>query len=241
MGCFVPDFPYFFFLKAHGFDGHTLRGMFLFDLPVGLLALWLFHRYVKQSSLIFLPDGIRRRLRTGAFNFLPPTRLAMIALSILIGSATHILWDSFTHSQYWPYRHWGFLHLIVPIPILKQLVMYKFLQYVSTVGGVVFVLVWVWHWYRTTAPVSHPIARPSTPAQRLAVVLILPVLAICGGIFRAHQKVVWLHGMKQLALFAADVAITAIAIIGLGLLACGIFLNARQADAESTSADLTET
>ena len=30
-------------------------------------------------------------------SFWPPARLALIAVSILIGTGTHILWDSFTH------------------------------------------------------------------------------------------------------------------------------------------------
>lgn len=88
VGCFVPDIPYFLLLRAHGFNGHTLSGLFTFDLPAGLLALWLFHRYLKQASLIYLPAGFRRRLKFVPFSFLPPARLALIAGSILIGAAT---------------------------------------------------------------------------------------------------------------------------------------------------------
>lgn len=231
VGCFVPDLLYFLFLK-HGFDPHSLPGLFAFDLPVGLVSLWLFHSYVKRPSLIFVPDGIRRRLKAGAFSFMPPTRLALIALSILIGSATHILWDSFTHRFYWPYRHWSFLRLTVPFPILGQIVMYKLLQYASSVGGAVAVGLWVWHWYRKTAPVEHPIAPLCTGAQRFAIMLTLPVAAIWGGIYRAHEVIRNLHGAKPVANFTADAVITAITIFGLGLLACGIILGGRQAEKE---------
>jgi len=229
MGCFVPDFPYFLLLWSHGFGGHTLLGMFYFDLPVGLVSLWLFHRYIKQPSLIFLPDGFRRRLKAGAFSFLPPARLALIAISILIGSATHILWDGFTHRTYWPYGHWSFLRLPVELPILGQSVMYKLLQYISSVAGLVLVAIWIWYWYRTTEPAEHPVAQPYTTAQRFAMVVILLLIAICSGILRAHEAIRTLHGIRPIANFTADAVITAISILVLGLLACGVFLRGRRA------------
>lgn len=232
MGCFVPDFPYFLFLFAHGFGGHTLLGMFYFDLPVGLAALWLFHFYIKQPSLIFLPGGFRRRLKAGAYSFLPPARLALIAISILVGTATHILWDAFTHRGYWPYEHWSFLRLPVALPILGQSVMYKLLQYISSVAGLVAVAVWIWHWYRTTQPVEHPVAPPYPAAQRFAMVVILPLVAIAGGILRAHEAVRMLHGIRPVANFTADAVITAITILVLELLACGMLLRWRRSDGQ---------
>ena len=228
MGCFVPDFPYFLLLWAHGFGGHTLLGMFYFDLPVGLVSLWLFHRYIKQSSLIFLPDGFRRRIKPSAYSFLPPARLALIAISILIGSATHILWDAFTHRTYWPYDHWSFLRQPVEIPILGHTLMYKWLQYISSVAGLALVAIWILYWYRTMEPAEHPLAQPYTTAQRSAVIVILPLVAICGGIFRARGLIRALHGFRPVANFTAEVVIVAIAIFVLGLLACGLLLPRRE-------------
>lgn len=229
MGCFVPDFPYFFLNEAHGFQGHSLLGMFVFDLPAGLVALWLFHSFMKQPALIFFPDGVRRRLRAGAYSFLPPSRLALIAVSILIGSATHILWDSFTHSFYWPARHWSFLRVNVELPVVEHIVMYKLLQYISSAAGLAFVAIWAWHWYRTTAPVEHPIARPYSTAQRVTLIAALPLVAICGGLLRAHESVKVVHDIRQIAYFATSGVITAITIFGLGLLACGMVLRGREA------------
>lgn len=228
VGCFVPDFPYFLLLKAHDFYGHTLSGMFYFDLPIGLVALWLFHTYVKLPSLVFLPDGVRRRLKGGPFSFLPPARLAWIALSILIGSATHILWDAFTHDTYWPYWHWSFLRMPIELPFAGHSVMYKLLQYLSSVVGAVIVAIWVWHWYRTTKPAEHPIPQPYTRPQRIAIIVVLPLIAICFGIFRAHEAVTVLDAIRPDTGFAAVAVVTAISIFGLGLLVCGLVLRLRE-------------
>ena len=229
IGCCAPDFPYFLFLMPQGFYGHTLPGMFVFDLPVGLVALWLFHAYLKQPLRIFLPEGIRRRLRAGtnAFSFLPPARLALIVLSVLIGSATHILWDSFTHRTYWPYRHWRFLQLAVRLPMLGRVEMYKLLQYGSTLFGIGVLAIWAWLWYRATEPVESPAAEPFTAAQRRAIVAILPVFAICCGIFFACETIGIPKEATPVIHFAANAVITGISSFVFGLLACGLILRKR--------------
>jgi hypothetical protein len=232
IGCFIPDLPYFLLIKGHEFYGHTFSGVFFFDLPLGLVVLWLFHSYIKQPSLIFLPDGFRRRLKQGTFSFLPPSRLALIALSILIGTATHILWDAFTHDTYWPYWHWSFLRQPIVLPIGGLSVMYKLLQYLSSVAGAVIVAIWVLHWYRTSKPAEHPIPQPFTRSQRVAIRVILPLIAICFGIFRAHQTVRDLDAIRPDTGFAAVLVVTAISILGLGLLVCGLILRAQKAAGE---------
>jgi len=91
------------------------------------------------------------------------------------------------------------------------------------------VALWVWHWYRTTEPVEHPMAQPYTGAQRFAVILILPLFAICVGMIRAHDAISPLHGIRPVADFTADAVVTAIATFALGLLALGLFLRRREA------------
>ena len=90
-------------------------------------------------------------------------------------------------SDYWPYEHWSFLRLPVELPIWGSR-MYKLLQYLSSVAGTVLVAIWVWYWYRTDEPAEHPVAQPYTTAQRFALVVILLLIAICGGILRATKR-----------------------------------------------------
>jgi hypothetical protein len=229
VGCFAPDFAYFF-LAPHGLFAHSLQGMFLIDLPLSLVALWLFHTYVKQPFSVLLPKGIRARLKPkeNAFSFWPPARLALIAVSILIGTGTHILWDSFTHPFYWPYRHWSFLSRMVHLPIEGDVQMYKALQFGSSVFGIVVLAVWVWLWYRDAKPVDLPIVEPYTWAQIRVITMVVPALAICGGMLRAYEDA-GIPGLefRSMLHFGLETGITATTFFGVGLLICGAVFRRR--------------
>lgn len=106
--------------------------------------------------------------------------------------------------------------------------MYKLLQYTSTLFGLAFVAVWIWHWYQTTSPVEGPVEAPFTPGQRRALVVILPLVAICGGALRAHFAVEAPTNIKSVVLFAGDALVTAISLFGLEVLLCGLFLRWRE-------------
>ncbi|MGB7266235.1 MAG: DUF4184 family protein [Terracidiphilus sp.] len=228
-GCFAPDFAYFIFLRPRGFYGHTLPGVFVFDLPASLVVLWLFHAYVKQPLLTFLPTEFRRRLtlKQNGYSFWPPARLALIVISILIGTATHILWDSLTHSRYWPYRHWSFLRQSIHVPVAGNVAMYLVLQHASTLFGLTVLAVWVWFWYRTTEPSESPLAEPFTPAQLRIITVIVPVVAICGGLVRAVMGAGIPGSIKSIVLFVGEWGLAAITFFAIGLLFCGVFFRKR--------------
>jgi Domain of unknown function (DUF4184) len=234
-GCFAPDFAYFMFIKPYGLFAHSLEGMFLIDLPLSLVALWLFHAYAKRPSLFLLPKSVRARLKPNEsrFSFWPPARLALIVISILIGTATHILWDSFTHPYYWPYRHWSFLGKMVHLPIEGNVRMFKVFQDGSTVFGLVFVAVWIWSWYRATEPVELPAAKTYTPAQIRIITIVAPAAALIGGFIRARFDLGAPNvAMRPLLYFAVDLGITATTLLWLGLLICGAVFRSRIAATE---------
>lgn len=232
IGCIVPDTPYFLFLIAHGFQGHTLLGIFDFDLPVGLAELWLYHAFIRQPLTLFLPVGVRQRLGDdgGRFSFLPPARFAMIVLSLLIGIATHLLWDSICHRGTWPYHHWAFLRSNVPLPVVGDLAVYKVMEYASSVFGLVVIAIWVWQWYRDTKP-SRPLpADPLSASQKRRLAAVWSVLAIAAGIVRAYFKAgSFPRHLRPFVLFSAYATVTVIAVLLVGLLTIGIYLRRRAA------------
>lgn len=226
MGCFVPDFPYLLSLSPHMAIGHTFAGMFVFDLPLAFAALWLFHTFLKRPMLMFLPSGIRSRLTTSvtSFPFRPSKRFWLIVLSILIGSATHLLWDTFTHSNSWIYKHWAFLRGRVTLPVAGGMQMYLLLEYASSIFGLAVVAIWIWLWYRSARPDALPVPRYVDLPQRRAFVAVLPTVAMLGGALRAYYRDgLHLH-IRPIVHFAADTLITAIAIFLLGLFVCGLIL-----------------
>jgi hypothetical protein len=229
VGSFAPDFAYFFFLTPRGLGAHSLHGMFLYDLPLSLVALWLFHAYVKQPFTMLLPKGFRARLKPSEepLSFWPPARLALIVVSILVGTATHLLWDSFTHPFYWPYRHLSFLRLPIHLPIEGNVHMYKVLQDGSSLFGLAVVAVWIWIWYRATEPVELPVAEPYSRGQIRVITLVVPMLALVGGIVKAYMDMsVPAIEFRPILHFALIAGITATTFLGIGLLICGAFFRA---------------
>jgi hypothetical protein len=223
-GCFAPDFAYFFFLSGHGLYAHSLQGMFLVDLPLSLVALWLFYAFVEQPFTVLLPKGFRARLkpRASSFTFWPPARLALIVVSILVGLATHIFWDSFTHPFYWPYRHISFLRMAIHLPVEGNVHMYKVLQDCSSLLGLAVVVVWIWMWYRATEPSELPAAQPYSRGQIRVITIVVPALALMGGMFKSYKSMgVPSFEFRSVLHFAVITAIAAITFFVTGLLICG--------------------
>jgi hypothetical protein len=235
VGCFVPDFAYFFFLSPRGLYAHSLPGVFLVDLPLSLVALWLFYTFVKQPFTMFLPIGFRARMNPSehSFSFWPPARLAWIIVSILVGTATHILWDSFTHPFYWPYRHLSFLRLPVYLPVEGHVFLYKLLQDISSVFGLFLVMVWIGIWYRRTRPHELPAAKPYTRTQILVIRIAVPAVALIGGMLKSQSDLGMPDiGFRPLLHSAVLAGIAGTTFFMVGLLICGVIFKRRAAAAE---------
>ncbi len=227
MGCFAPDFPHLLSLSPDTLLGHTFVGMFVFDLPLAIAALWLFHAFIKQPMLLFLPAGIRLRLTSSVnnFPFWPWERLSLIALSILIGAATHIFWDAFTHPNSWICQHWAYLRGSVELPVTGEMQIYKLLEYASSILGLAVVAVWIWRWYGATKPSTAPVVEPVDAAQCRTFVAVLPVLAMLGGALRAYHKNGIQLQIRPIVHFTADVVVSAITFFLLELLVYGVILS----------------
>jgi Domain of unknown function (DUF4184) len=160
----APDFPYFLWMRHQHF-AHTLPGVFYFCLPVGLAMLWIYHSWLKAPMLSLAPDGIRRRVNSKEIEFpwWPLSRLVLIALSLLVGTSTHLLWDGFTHERGWFVQDMPELGAKVPFwP--HSFALYTLLQHGSTVFGLA-VLAWsVRAWVRRTPTAPDP-AIPSLPSR----------------------------------------------------------------------------
>lgn len=146
LGTMSPDFLYFLRLTPKGRFGHTLLGILALDLPLSLLLLWLWKRYLSASLWAILGRDHRRSPTADATN---PARFWLLAVpAILLGAATHVLWDSFTHSGFWPYHHIAFLSTVVSVPVLGEEMGFELLQQISSVVGLVIVGFWLREEYR---------------------------------------------------------------------------------------------
>jgi hypothetical protein len=230
IGCFAPDFEYFILLRPHGPHGHIPWVVFYIEFPLSFAALWLFHKFMKEPLEVFLPRGFRRRIhaRNSEFSFLPLGRLALILFSILVGIATHLVWDSFTHTYYWPYKHWSFLHQPIDSQFLGTVEMFQYLQFVSSVVGLIIVAIWIAYWYWTTKPVDGPMPEAFTPVQKRMMLIFLPLLAAVGGVIRAYHGVGQLRNTEHPVRFAGEAGLSFISLLLIEILLCGVLVSMRR-------------
>jgi hypothetical protein len=184
IGSFAPDFEYFLNMAPHGQFGHTLAGMFLFSLPVALVVLWLFHRWMKPLVAYMAPRALRARLAPylAPFPFAPRRRFLLIALSALAGIATHIAWDSFTHPGMPLVQHWAALRALHRVPLLGVHQTCRILQLISTFAGLAVLCGWAARWYDRAEVVALP-PEPRWELRRVALWLGLPLgAAVCAAL-----------------------------------------------------------
>ena len=179
VGSMAPDYEYFLrFSVGHRF-GHTLPGLFLFCVPTGLIALWLYHNVLKLPLLSLLPLEHQRRLiaHAGPFSFLPLARLWRIVASLVIGAGTHLLWDSFTHAN----AAGTVLHPFLSRPLIV-LDGYRFLacdaaQLASSGLGLLLLALMYMRWYRHAPRRSVPAALRIPGDEKLDTIATLALTA----------------------------------------------------------------
>jgi hypothetical protein len=187
IGTFAPDLEYFVRFSPNDGYGHTLVGALVLSLPLAIATLWLFHTFVKIPLLELLPEKFGRRLNSHArrFQFGGAARFTLIVVSILVGMATHLLWDSFTHQNTWLYRRWPLLREPLGATFLRTVPIYKVLQHASTVVGLGALLIWLLFWFRgaEVSTVSEPTRIPG--ARKLLIFVVVTAIALLASATRA--------------------------------------------------------
>jgi hypothetical protein len=140
VGSLTPDFEYFLRMRIQSNYSHTLSGLFWFDLPLGVLLAFIFHNIIRDSLFDNLPTILKSRLtkfKQFDWNSYFKDHWLVATISVLIGAASHIFWDSFTHEH-------GYFVQSIPaltntVDILgREVPTLKILQHTSTlVGGLV--------------------------------------------------------------------------------------------------------
>ena len=133
IGSTFPDAAYYLPMPEHfRTNSHTLLGTFSTSLPAGVF-LWLIYYWLVPSAVFLLPSPHREAIEPQLKPRLASLPQALgVALGVLIGAWSHVLWDSFTHARGWIVKH---------IPLLQKplfgnaLPAYKGLQYFSSLFG----------------------------------------------------------------------------------------------------------
>ncbi|HUN72109.1 MAG TPA: DUF4184 family protein [Steroidobacteraceae bacterium] len=187
IGAMAPDIPYYLpwrIAKHIPPTTHTLLGTFTLDLPIGLLLL-LFIWLLRAPLAAPLGPGARDKCFIALERFgSRPRNWALAPLSILVGTWTHLAWDSFTHADGW---------MVGRIPALSAPVslfsytgeLCHVLQYASSVFGLAVMAIWLMR-----LPQPMPAGRPAD-GERSGGPLLLAALfaaaAAAGGLETAEH------------------------------------------------------
>jgi len=141
IGSMIPDFEYFIRMTMQTRYSHTFWGMFWFDLPLSLFFMLIYNAWVKDKVIDHMPAYLNKRLSVyknhGKPYFKSP--ILVIMISVIIGTATHLFWDSFTHPGRYFVRHIAILTHTVSIAA-HPLLVYNLVQHVSTLIGAIVIV-----------------------------------------------------------------------------------------------------
>lgn len=187
IGSITPDLWYFIPYVERG-DSHSIAGLALFCVPVGLLAYALYHLFLKQPLIALLSP------RLGAFTPLRLPRASWLAVvvSLVAGALTHLGWDDLTHS---------YDEVFQP---------FNWLQHGSTVLGSAVLLWWGAQKLREAPPAPHVLSL------RIRVCTIAGLLG-SAAIAAFHAAQLPSHDFVALRHFARSAGFAALEALGVAL------------------------
>ena len=170
IGSMSPDFAYFLPGDPLRELTHSVAGIFWFCWPVSFGIWLLFVRVLEEPTRALLPDHWHDRFAASDREF--SLRVFVLAsLAIVLGAATHILWDSFTHRGTAVVDAFPALHAVAFHLHGWRIRWFMLLQHLSSVLGFLALLIWAWR-----LPPIHNTSRampPASHATRMRAVAIL--------------------------------------------------------------------
>jgi len=148
IGTFSPDLEYMLRLRPVGKFGHSPLGLVVFCVPVTLLLFWGWRAWVRPALAPLLPAGLRHALEAPD----PGRRTDVVPLAViaaLLGAASHVFWDGFTHGTGWGVALIPFLSRMSP---QFQIQWFSVAQFASSVFGMLVIVAWLAvTWFRVPA------------------------------------------------------------------------------------------
>jgi hypothetical protein len=228
IGAMVPDFGLFFPWRLGRVETHSAMALITFCLPIGLITYWVFQRVIRTPVLEVLPEGAYARSRASA----TPAEIGSLvqwvraACGILVGAATHIVWDSFTHEGYRGVRMFPWLD----DPLLeigkRHYDSVRLLQDLGSLFGLILVLALVCYALRRGGQEAVP-NRPILAAERRRWVLAYAITAILLSIAFHVIARIGLPTPRSIIGLAYEIAVAALRGLAAALLLVSLALQIR--------------
>jgi len=162
-GSMMPDFPQMLgYTEARSFS-HSLVGVVTIDLALGMVAVLMWYAVYRRPLVDLAPERWRNRLLEQVA--VPKSTWLLCVPGVIVGAATHVVWDAFTHDDGWGTEHAAPLReSILGVPV------YSWAQHVCSVIGLALVVVVALR-YLQALPEQPP--RPAPLVGRWALVVAL--------------------------------------------------------------------
>jgi len=183
---------------------HSLLGTVAFCLPVGVLMLVVFYG-LRGAAVRLLPADDQRVLLPLCQRPAGPAATALV--SLLLGIATHLLWDAFTHNEGWAVRHVALLQTPVFTLGNRTARLCHVLWYGCSFAGMAWLFVAFERWKQGALGVTSARGRAVLRDAVLVAVLAVPMQLI-------HHLV---HGTLGLVLAGAFGVLLVAGAVGLRL------------------------
>lgn len=180
IGALIPDLPYYLpgalrlRSQTHSFEGSlTICPLMGYAALVGVFVL-------RVPLTALLPVRARWLCLHALAPFSRPREWLIAPLAIVLGVWTHLLWDSFTHTDGWIVHRVAALSAPVSIGPYTGTVCHV-LQYLSSVFGLVVLAVW---YLRLPAPLpQRPVGVAfERPASAMALLLVVAAAVLIGAV-----------------------------------------------------------
>ncbi len=190
VGAMTPDLPLFVRGVGPGYSFTHSFGNVLWTAVIAFVLFLLWRVMLRPAVSEFVPDAIARRLpaawerggwsaaREAAGAGQTGSYPVLLAVSLVLGVLSHIVWDLFTHEGRWGVQvlpwlaaQWG------PLPG------FRWLQHGSSVVGLVVIALWALLWLRrrpVRPSVRHTLPRWARAAWWLSLPAVLAAASAIG-------------------------------------------------------------
>lgn len=144
-GSIAPDCHMYFTFSIYPIIQNNIFGIFYLYLPLAILMSVVFHLLVRNILIMHLPSPFDKRYASILpFDFLAYLKknYRVFLLSVFIAIAVHLALDNFTH-EYTTFTktYPNMLSSTIDITNLQSVKIYRFLQFLFSIFGLIFIVV----------------------------------------------------------------------------------------------------
>ena len=197
VGSIAPDLPYYIparlnhltppWLYHLTLNTHTFSGAVWDDVPIGMFTLLLVFLFRRPLTVLLNARARALCLQSVEHFRNQPLHWVWAPFAILVGTWTHLLWDSFTHDNGFMVRRVAALSAPVTLGFYTG-TMCHVLQYISSVAGLV--ILWIWYRRLPAPAVEPPDGRTTSVSARVVLLVLVCTAAAAVGAYRAFQAAV---------------------------------------------------